>query len=273
MGNDIKGLREVKKDVFTWTGSIMLFSCILCVICLIVCIRAIKGSNVDFLRSSEVHTMPDLIGLTQSQCENLDTVKNLNIEFIKTPSNKEKAGIVFSQSIDAGEKVTNNQTISVKVSSGEEFVQVPNSIGQDLNTAKLSLNRLGLYYEIVYISSDDNELIYDEDSAMESKIKAHTVVKIEPKEYSSVKEGETVKLYVERPYIDTVRTVPNNLYGKTWSEAVSLMDKANISNYLIYYIASDGEYNRVVSVWPTGDISIEDTVYIKVSGGPNYSLG
>ena len=274
MDEDIRKLKKVKKYTFSWTGQIAIFSIIASTICLIICLKAISGSNVDFLKNSEIYTMPNLVGMTQSDCNSMDIIDKLNIEFIRTPQNKEKAGIIISQSIEAGKKVTNNQTITVKVSSWTEIVQVPNSVGQDINQTKIALKNIGLDYDIVYISSEGNEMVETEPNSgkFEPKINTHTVVKLEPSQYSLINEGETVKVYVERPFIDTVRTVPSNLYGKTWNDAVSLMEEANISNYLIYYVASEGRYNTVVSVWPTGNISIDDKVYIKVSGGPTYGM-
>lgn len=276
----IKDLKKVKKDRFTWTGQIALFSTVLCIICAVVCVKAIKGSNVDFLKDSKTLEMPSLIGLTQQECVELGYTNDLNINFIKTPSNKVKSGVILYQSVDSGKSVTNNQTIDVKVSSGAEIVQVPNTIGQNVNDAKEILNNLGLNYKIVYTISNNDDATENldktnsdkdkSDKESEVKIDAQTVVKSEPKEFSEVKDDDTITLYVERPYISTIRVVPSNLYGKTWNEAVKLMDSANISNYKIFYIASDGEYGKVVSVWPKGVISLDDTVYIKVSGGPLY---
>lgn len=269
---DIKKLKKVKKDRITWTGSIAVFSLLLCTVCAILCINVISGSNVDFLKDVQIVEMPNLVGTSQEKCSEIASQNGLNISFERVASNKIKSGVVFYQSVDAGKQVTNNQTISVKVSSGAEIIQVPNTVGQDISYAETVLNNLGLNYKIIYTISDENELVEDEDGNLVPLIEAQTVVSCEPEAFEKAKEGDTITLYVERPYLSTTRVVPSNLYGKTWNQAVSLMDSANISNYMIYYVASDGEYGTVVSVWPKGVVSLDETVYIKVSGGPLYGI-
>ena len=283
--NQVKKLKELKKYKFTWTSSISILSIAICLVCVWISIRAIKGSNVDFLKEYKELTMPNLIGLTKESVEQLDEYKDMSINFEYRYNDKYTDGKVFYQSVDAGYKITNNQTINVYVSNGKQTVQVPNIIGLGIEDAKDALNNLGIDFKVVYTITNTDDL--DNKSSgkdnkesntigkvvadSENAVEAQTVVDVVPDVFTRIREGDKVTVYVERPYISTIRQVPSDIVGMTWSQAVSAMDKAKISNYKIFYIASDGAYDRVVSVWPRGVIGLEDTVYIKVSGGPTYA--
>lgn len=293
----IKKLREVKRDRITWTGSIQLSCIVVCFLCLVVGVKAISGQTVDFLKDVEELKMPNFIGMTKEECENLPEQENMQINYVYTYSNTGKAGEVFQQSVEPGKSITSNQTITLKIQNGQQSIQVPNTIGLSVNEATAIINNLGLNYKLVYVmpnedntsdnqgevnnaQSSDSET-YDtsqqgkSDNTQGGQTKdvqvSQKIVRSNPKEFTNAKDGDVITLYVARPYLQNIRVVPD-VMGKWWSEAEDMMKQANIQNYKIFYIASDGEYNRVVSVWPKGQITTSDTVYIKVQGGPLYGL-
>lgn len=288
----IKKLKEVKKDRITWTGSIQLSCIIVCILCLVVGVKAIQGQTVDFLKDVEEIQMPNFVGLTREECENLPEQKEMQINYEYVYSNTGTTGEVLSQSVEAGKSITNNQTITLKIQNGSQAIRVPNTVDLNVNEATAVLNNLGLNYKLVYVmgtdadtnensdedqKSSDSEQQKQDDNQQEQKdteqnvASSQTIVSSDPKEFSIAKQGDTVTLYVARPYLQNVRVVPD-LIGKWWNEAEDMMAAANISNYKIFYIASDGELNKVVSVWPTGQVNTSETVYIKVSGGPTYGM-
>lgn len=293
----IKKLKEVKRDRITWTGSIQLSCIVVCFLCLVVGVKAISGQTVDFLKDVEELQMPNFVGMTREECENLPEQKEMQINYEYVYSNTGTTGEVLSQSVEAGKSITNNQTITLKIQNGSQAIRVPNTIGLNVNEATAVLNNLGLNYKLVYVMPDDVESQKNEDNSnstqssddsknQENQVDkssdtvtdqasnvedSQTILESDPAEFSVAKKGDTVTLYVSRPYLQNTRVVPD-VMGKWWSEAEDMMAAANISNYKIFYIASDGEYNRVVSVWPRGQITTSDTVYIKVSGGPTYGM-
>lgn len=293
----IKKLREVKRDRITWTGSIQLSCIVVCFLCLVVGVKAISGQTVDFLKDVEELKMPNFIGMTKEECENLPEQENMQINYVYTYSNTGKAGEVFQQSVEPGKSITSNQTITLKIQNGWQSIQVPNTIGLSVNEATTIINNLGLNYKLVYVmpnednTSDNQSVINDNQSSNSGKSESsqqgksdntqggqtkdvqvsQKIVRSNPEEFTNAKDGDVITLYVARPYLQNIRVVPD-VMGKWWSEAEDMMKQANIQNYKIFYIASDGEYNRVVSVWPRGQITTSDTVYIKVQGGPLYGL-
>lgn len=293
----IKRLREVKRDRITWTGSIQLSCIVVCFLCLVVGVKAISGQTVDFLKDIEELKMPNFIGMTKEECENLPEQENMQINYVYTYSNTGKADEVFQQSVEPGKSITSNQTITLKIQNGSQSIQVPNTVGLSVDEATTIINNLGLNYKLVYVmpnednTSDNQNLVNDSQSSDSGKSGtsqqgksdntqgrqtkdiqvSQKIVRSNPEEFTNAKDGDVITLYVARPYLQNIRVVPD-VMGKWWSEAEDMMEQANIQNYKIFYIASDGEYNRVVSVWPKGQITTSDTVYIKVQGGPLYGL-
>lgn len=293
----IKKLREVKRDRITWTGSIQLSCIVVCFLCLVVGVKAISGQTVDFLKDVEELEMPNFIGMTKEECENLPEQENMQINYVYTYSNTGKAGEVFQQSVEPGKSITSNQTITLKIQNGQQSIQVPNTIGLSVDEATTIINNLGLNYKLVYVmpnedNTSDNQGEVNNAQSSDSETSdtsqqgksdntqggqtkdvqvSQKIVSSDPKEFTNAKDGDVITLYVARPYLQNIRVVPD-VMGKWWSEAEDMMKQANIQNYKIFYIASDGEYNRVVSVWPRGQITTSDTVYIKVQGGPLYGL-
>ena len=293
----IKKLREVKRDRITWTGSIQLSCIVVCFLCLVVGVKAISGQTVDFLKDVEELEMPNFIDMTKEECENLPEQENMQINYVYTYSNTGKAGEVFQQSVEPGKSITSNQTITLKIQNGQQSIQVPNTIGLSVDEATTIINNLGLNYKLVYVmpnedNTSDNQGEVNNAQSSDSETSdtsqqgksdntqggqtkdvqvSQKIVSSDPKEFTNAKDGDVITLYVARPYLQNIRVVPD-VMGKWWSEAEDMMKQANIQNYKIFYIASDGEYNRVVSVWPRGQITTSDTVYIKVQGGPLYGL-
>lgn len=298
----IKKLREVKRDRITWTGSIALGSILVFILCFYICIKVISGSTVDFLKDSEVYEMPDLVGLTRSEIENNETASNLRLTFEEVYSNTTANGKSFYQSVSAGQEVTNNQPIKIRISKGAQEVQVPDVTDVNVKEAEQILNNLGLNYKLIYIISGETSTSSDSDSNSSNKstsksdsqsatstssksnvneaenietgnlVQPQTVVETDPAAFETVQDGTVVTVYVRRPYLSTTRVVPN-VTGQSKSGAAAMMTQANVSNYGFYYEASEQPVDTVISYWPRGTVSIDDKIWVKLSGGPLYGLG
>ena len=298
----ISKLREVKRDRITWTGSIAVGAILVFILCFYMCLKAISGSTVDFLKSSEVYEMPDLVGLSKSEIESNETASNLRITFEEVYSNTATNGKSFYQSVEAGQKVTNNQPIKVRISKGAQEVQVPDVTDVDVKEAEQIMNNIGLNYKLVYIisgetstldnsdkdssdkatnnnngqsgASTDSKSMVDDASEVDSSkslLKPQTIVYTEPAAFEKVQDGTVITMYVRRPYLSTTRVVPN-VTGQSKAGAAAMMAQANVSNYGFYYEASELPVDTVISYWPRGTVSVDDKIWVKLSGGPYYGL-
>ena len=63
-----------------------------------------------------------------------------------------------------------------------------------------------------------------------------------------------------------------NVTGQSKAGAAAMMAQANVSNYGFYYEASELPVDTVISYWPRGTVSVDDKIWVKLSGGPYYGL-
>lgn len=106
---------------------------------------------------AEQHQVPNFIngGLTQSDVENNGSwSKWFTINFVGEYSKDAPEGIIFKQSINAGETVNDKAPITLTVSKGIQTETVPNVGGLDLEVAKEQLEALGFQVSTVMVRND-----------------------------------------------------------------------------------------------------------------------
>lgn len=102
-------------------------------------------------------TVPNFIGAgyTQSDIQNNGPWNDqFKISFKEEYSKDAEKGIVFKQSVNAGETVEQGTQIVLTVSKGVETVQVPNVGGLKLDDAKKQLEALGFKVSVVEVYND-----------------------------------------------------------------------------------------------------------------------
>ena len=136
-------------------------------------------------KGAQKKDVPDLRGKTVSEAQKLLASAGLedggNSEQY---SDKYEAGLIISQSVTPGSKVSSGTSVSYVVSKGKkpaDQVKVPSVTGKGLADAISALSARGLFYEEVTQTSDQP---------------SGTVISVEPGEGTSVDIGSTVKLYV-----------------------------------------------------------------------------
>ncbi|MGN1203270.1 MAG: PASTA domain-containing protein [Eubacterium sp.] len=103
------------------------------------------------------YSVPDFIsaGYTQSDIENTSAWnEQFKISFISDYSKDAEEGIVFKQSINAGETVDQGTEIVLTVSKGVKTEQIPDVGGLTLEEAKRELEKLGFTVSTVEIYND-----------------------------------------------------------------------------------------------------------------------
>lgn len=94
-------------------------------------------------------------GYSQSDIENNGAWnQQFKIKFVEEYSEDSEKGVIFKQSIAAGEKVTEGTEIVLTVSLGIETVEVPNVGGLSIEEAKKQLEELGLKVSTVELYNE-----------------------------------------------------------------------------------------------------------------------
>lgn len=164
----------------------------------------------------------------------------LDIEIIKETNNEKDNGEVLRTVPGSGSPKAideNTKKLKLKIYVAEsEFVTIPNLFGYSENSAKETLSKLKLKYEITETTDSDN--IYFADKQ---------VIKTYPEHSETVRVGTTVTVSVfRRPESSTTGKMPN-LIGCTEQEAIKLAEtyyKYDIVN--ITYKEVEGGNNTVI---------------------------
>lgn len=145
------------------------------------------------------YTVPDFIsaGYTQSNIQsNAIWNEQFSITFNEEYSKEAAAGIVFKQSVKAGETVQEGTSIVLTVSKGIETAQVPDVGGMKLEDAKKQLEAAGFTVSTVEV--------YNEDGYAENTVKQNNGMA--PAAGETVAKGEEIVLQVYGEEVTT--TVP-----------------------------------------------------------------
>lgn len=155
-------------------------------------------------------TVPDFssVGYTESDIRNSGSWnKQFKITFEYAYSPDYEAGIVFQQSVAAGEKVEQGSAIVLTVSRGTQMVEIPDVGGLEEADAKQQLEELGFKVEVVYA--------YNDGSYTAGTVKSKDG--IAPEEGSSVAKGETVIIQVYGE-VETTTAAPEQTTASATSE-------------------------------------------------------
>ncbi|MBQ5385841.1 MAG: PASTA domain-containing protein, partial [Lachnospiraceae bacterium] len=125
---------------------------------------------------------------------------------------KYEEGEVMSQSMNAGQKVEKNTTITVTISSGAGNVSIPNVENMKESAAQNTLTDAGFKYSISYNYSDT--------------VEQGVVISQTPGANASGKKGDTIALVVSRGKESV--SVPN-VVGKSKDQATSELQAAGLN--------------------------------------------
>ncbi len=169
--------------------------------------------TVDDKDSEGKVEVPDLLGMTEEEAK--AELKKLNLGYKNAgtaSSDKYEEGQVMSQSMNAGQKVDKNTTITVTISSGAGNVSIPNVENMKESAAQNTLTDAGFKYSISYDYSDS--------------VEQGVVISQTPGANASGKKGDTIALVVSRGK-EQIK-VPN-LVGESKDNAVAKLQSAGLS--------------------------------------------
>ena len=169
--------------------------------------RRIKENTdvkVVISKGTETTTVPKLKGLTKEEAQDAADEAKIKLDFQEETSKTVEAGVIIKQEKSEGETVNAGDTIKVYISigTGIKQVKVVSVVGQDEETAKQTLQDLGLVIEKVNYSKDKSQ---SNGVVLEQSVSAGT----------TVDEGSKITLTVNKYDEDKDCTVNVNVSSIT----------------------------------------------------------
>lgn len=221
--------------------------------------------GLDVLNPTETINMPDFVGMDIDEIGDLAKDFNVNLveEYNKDTANNE----IHSQSPKADTPVKPGQNITLKYSTGSSTVKTPDLTGLSLDERRQALVDLGLKPVVVLQTPDIPLRDYNAQSNKSNF--NYKLINAPLEKYYTI--GEEVPLYVERPNVAKSRIVPD-IIGKSKSEASAMLSQAGIFQGGFNTEASTLPAGTVIYAWPRvgTEISWDEPVWVRVSGGPTY---
>ena len=154
----------------------------------------------------------DLAGLTREEAEAALAAPGIELvaEFVDQPSDEVDEGIVIGLGDDVPDQVPKGSTVPVLISSGDDFVEIPDLEGEDVDDARAELEDLDLVVEVDFVhrpNRDDGE-----------------VIRTQPGEGEEVGAGDTVIVIA----VGGTVTVPD-VEGESLEDATAVLEDEGLS--------------------------------------------
>lgn len=214
------------------------------------------GSNIlnNTLYSGTVK-VPNFVGMTSEKAEAVAVKKHINIETKEIYKENVDEGVVAEQSVKKGERIPENETVTLYVSSGSNSVTVPKFVGYMKSKAEEIAEANDLVLDVEYVASDEL---------------TGTVVEQETKEGEKVAPKTAIKVKVSSGGVDEEVKVPD-FSGKTKEEAEELLNEIGLKGKFIEGFSDTVPEGQVMDQGIDPDsLTTKDTVLtLTVSKGPN----
>ena len=213
-----------------------------------------NSTNALFSNRDDVE-LPDFTG---QSWEEVETAYKSKLSLVKEEvySSEKEAGLVISQSPRGPRTVKEGQKVTVKVSLGTEYVNIPKIDGWLVAAAEEELKDLGLAVRRVRVADDT--------------VAEGTVIRTEPENGQAVESGSTVTIYVSQKKVDLNRTVPN-LIGATEADGLKALTAADLrAGMRTEAYSNEYEPGRIIAqTYESGsEVRINTTIGYTVSLGP-----
>lgn len=202
--------------------------------------------------------VPNFVGMTSEKAEALAVRKHITIETKEIYKENVDEGVVADQSVKKGERIKEDETVTLYVSSGSNSVTVPNFEGYMKSKAEEIAEANNLVLVVEYVTSDEL---------------AGTVVEQKIKEGEKVAPKSEIKIKVSSGGVDEEVKVPN-FSGKTKEEAEELLKEIGLTGKFIDGYSDTVPEGQVMDQGiDANSLTTKDTVLtLTVSQGPNKSV-
>lgn len=202
--------------------------------------------------------VPNFVGMTSEKAEALAVRKHITIETKEIYKENVDEGVVADQSVKKGERIKENETVTLYVSSGSNSVTVPKFEGYMKSKAEEIAEANNLVLVVEYVTSDEL---------------AGTVVEQDIKEGEKVAPKSEIKIKVSSGGVDEEVKVPE-FSGKTKEEAEELLKEIGLTGKFIDGYSDTVPEGQVMDQGiDANSLTTKDTVLtLTVSQGPNKSV-
>ena len=233
------------------------FGAILAILALVIFLWKFWLGDI-FAPAERIH-LPEFVNKNyESLIQNPEYAKLYHFEVVYVYDQTKEAGIVLSQSPNAGRSMMitpSGINVQLVVSSGDSLVQIPNVINMDYRTASAVMRQAGLYVEIVNSVSDT--------------VARDNVIATEPAIGLEVSRGSIVYMTVSvGPKVLTI-SMPN-LIGLSENAAIVQIESNRLSYGGSEYVVSDLPAGTVIfqNIEAFTAIDEHTKVILRVSTGP-----
>ena len=233
------------------------FGAILAILALVIFLWKFWLGDI-FAPAERIH-LPEFVNKNyESLIQNPEYAKLYHFEVVYVYDQTKEAGIVLSQSPNAGRSMMitpSGINVQLVVSSGDSLVQIPNVINMDYRTASAVMRQAGLYVEIVNSVSDT--------------VARDNVIATEPAIGLEVSRGSIVYMTVSvGPKVLTI-SMPN-LIGLSENAAIVQIESNRLSYGGSEYVVSDLPAGTVIDQNIEAFTAIDEhtKVILRVSTGP-----
>lgn len=202
--------------------------------------------------------VPNFVGMTSEKAEALAVRKHITIETKEIYKENVDEGVVAEQSVKKGERIKEDEMVTLYISSGSNSVTVPNFFGYMKSKAEEIAESNDLVLNVEYVTSDEL---------------AGTVVEQDIKEGEKVAPKSEIKIKVSSGGVDEEVKVPD-FYGKTKEEAEELLKEIGLTGKFIDGYSDTVPEGQVMDQGiDANSLTTKDTVLtLTVSQGPNKSV-
>ncbi|MGW0901958.1 Stk1 family PASTA domain-containing Ser/Thr kinase [Streptomyces sp. NPDC002853] len=213
------------------------------------------GAGVWYINSGQFTKVPPLLAKTESAAKKRLAEEGLEVNDVKRAySDTDKRGTVMATDPEAGERIRDNDRVTLTISMGPEIVKVPSLEGTSLAKAKDELKDAG------FAPGMTNKAFSDE-------VRRGSVIGTDPKAGTKRKAGSAVAIIVSKgPEVD----VPD-VTGDSQADATSELEDLGLKVEITKRVHSDEDKGTVLDQSPREDqkpLAEGDTVKLTLSKGP-----
>lgn len=195
-----------------------------------------------FWSTAEV-AVPDVTGKQMTLARQILEDKKLRVNVAETYDASVPAGVVVSQTPEAGASVKEERLVTIYVSKGGESLDMPDLKGLSKKDAEDKLQKMGLKVGSVYERNSEED--------------AGTVIATDPNAGSKITKGQSVDLIVSKGRKEKKASVPD-VTGVPLETAKSSLANAGFQVGSVTKEASKQAAGTVISQSPAGDSSVPE---------------